>query len=389
MLPVRDRLECVAKHHIVLVPGLFGFAKLGGFDYFMHVEEALAARYLEHGDSCEFVLVSSPPTGSIVYRTEVLMDAISRSCSDDAGSIHLVGHSTGGLDIRLLCSPTAWPDPPDWFGRVRTATSISTPHYGTPLAYFLTTLAGTRLLEALSLLTYVTLRAGGPPLIVLTPLIAALGRADRLFGVEIKALERSTDLLLRFLEDQGQGEIREWFEGIHSDQGAIIQLTPESMDIFNAGIEDNPDVRYASLVTRMPPPGPVRLLRNLRSPINALSAAVFSTLYVGAGRTSRIYPPPNPSPEVRDYLEAALGLPIDNSLNDGLVPTMSMVWGEVIWAGTADHLDVLGHFRGDRDSGHTDWLVSGAGFREDDFDEAMDAIADFQLGTRTPLVEID
>ncbi|MBW2214844.1 MAG: hypothetical protein JRF48_10535 [Deltaproteobacteria bacterium] len=182
-----------------------------------------------------------------------------------------------------------------------------------------------------------------------------------------------------FLGEEGQSEVREWFDGIRSDQGAIIQLTPESMDIFNAGVENNPNLRYGCVVTRMPPPGPVRLLKNLRSPINALSAAVFSTLYVGAGRTSKVYPPPGPPPEVREYLELKLGRELDNSLNDGLVPTMSMIWGDVLWAGTADHLDVLGHFHGDRDSKHTDWLVSGAGFREDDFDEVMDAVAEFQL----------
>lgn len=369
----------MTKHHIVLVPGLFGFAKLGGFDYFMHVEEALASRFMERGDSCEFVLVSSPPTGSIVHRTEVLMDTIGRNCGDDAGAIHLVGHSTGGLDVRLLASPSAWPERPDWFGRVRTVTSIATPHYGTPLAYFLTTMAGTRLLEALSLLTYATLRAGGPPLTILAPLIAALGRADRLLGIEIKALERATELLLRFVEREGQSEVREWFAGIHSDQGAIIQLTPESMDIFNVGVEDDPALRYGCVVTRMPRPAPGRLLRDLRSPLHVLSAAVFTTLYVGAGRSSRIYPPPNPTPEVRAFLEEKLGLPLDNSLNDGLVPTTSMIWGDVLWSGTADHLDILGHFHGDRDSTHTDWMVSGAGFREDDFEDVMDAVADFQL----------
>ena len=370
------------KHHIVLVPGLFGFARLGGFDYFTHVEEALASRFLERGADCEFVLVSSPPTGSIVHRTQVLMDAIQKACSEDAGGIHLVGHSTGGLDIRLLASPTAWPELPDWFDRVRTVTSIATPHYGTPLAYFFTTLAGTRLLEALSLLTYMTLRAGGPPLTVLTPVIASLSRVDEAFGFESSLLEKTTELLLSFLGEEGLTEVQEWFDGIRSDQGAIIQLTPESMDIFNAGIEDNPSLRYGSVVTRMPPPGPVRLLKNLRSPVNALSAAIFSTLYVGAGRTSKVYPPPGPAPEVRQYLEQKLEREIDNTLNDGMVPTTSMIWGEVLWAGTADHLDVLGHFHGDRDSSHTDWMVSGAGFDESDFDEVMDAIADFQLGIR-------
>jgi hypothetical protein len=367
------------RHHVVLVPGLFGFAKLGGFDYFTHVEEALASRFMARGETCEFVLVSSPPTGSIVYRTEVLMDAIERSCGEGTGTIHLVGHSTGGLDVRLLASPSAWPDLPTWFDRVQSVTTIATPHYGTPLAYFLTTMAGTRLLETLSLLTYLTLRAGGPPLTVLTPLIAALGRIDRALGLEVRVLERTTDLLLRFIEDEGQSEVREWFNGIRSDQGAIIQLTPESMDIFNAGVEDNPNLRYGCVVTRMPPPAPVRLIRGLRSPIQALSAALFSTLYVGAGRTSRIYPPPNPSPEARQSVEQALGLELDNTLNDGLVPTASMIWGDVLWAGTADHLDILGHYAGDEDSGHTDWMVSGAGFRDPDFEEAMDAISDHQL----------
>ncbi len=348
----------------------------------MHVEEALASRFLERGADCEFVLVSSPPTGSIVHRTQVLMDAIQQSCADDAGAIHLVGHSTGGLDVRLLASPSTWPSAPDWFERVRTITSIATPHYGTPLAYFFTTMAGTRLLEALSLLTYVTLRAGGPPLTILTPAIAALGRMDRALGIEIKLVERSTALLLRFLGENGQAEVRDWFDGIRSDQGAIIQLTPESMDIFNAGVEDNPNLRYGCVVTRTPAPGPLRVAKNLRSPLNALSAAVFSPLYLGAGRTSKVYPPPNPEPEVREYLERELGQPLESSFNDGLVPTASMVWGEILWAGTADHLDVLGHFHGDRESSHTDWLVSGAGFRDEDFDEVMDAVAEFQLGTR-------
>lgn len=369
----------MSKHHIVLVPGLFGFAKLGGFDYFMHIEESLAQRFLERGERCEFILVASPPTGSIVHRTQVLMDAIQRSCSDDVGAIHLLGHSTGGLDVRLLASPSTWPELPDWFDRVRTVTSVATPHYGTPLAYFLTTLAGTRLLEALSLLTYVTLRAGGPPLTILAPLVAAAGRADELLGLEVKPLERTSELILGFLEQEGQTEIREWFEGIHSDQGAIIQLTPEAMDIFNVGIEDNPELRYGCVVTRMPAPVPWTFVRAVRSPFAMLSAAIFSTLYVGAGRTSKIYPPPNPSPEVREHLEQQLGVPFGNGLNDGLVPTASMIWGDVLWAGTADHLDILGHFRGDPDSGHTDWLVSGAGFREDDFEEVMDAVAEFQL----------
>lgn len=366
-----------AKHHIVLVPGLFGFARLGGFDYFMHVEEALETRFLERGTTCDFVLVSSPPTASIVYRTQVLRDTIARTCGDARSRIHLIGHSTGGVDIRLLASPTTWPALPDWFERVQTLTSIAAPHYGTPLAYFFTTLAGTRLLEALSFLTYLTLRAGGPPLTILTPLVASLGSID--LGVETNALERLTDLLLAFLGEEGQDEVREWFAGIHSDQGAIIQLTPESMDIFNAATEDNPNLRYGCVVSRSPRPPPLNTFRNLFFPARALSAAVFRPLHIGASRVSKVYPPPNPAPEVHALLEERFGQKLDIAFNDGLVPTTSMIWGDVVWAGAADHLDLLGHFDGGRDSDHTDWLVSGVGFREPDFDDVMDAVADFLL----------
>ena len=102
----------------MLVPGLFGFARLGGFDYFMHVEEALETRFLERGTSCDFVLVSSPPTASIVYRTQVLRDTIERTCAEGNSKIHLIGHSTGGVDVRLFASPTTQPELPQWFDRV-------------------------------------------------------------------------------------------------------------------------------------------------------------------------------------------------------------------------------------------------------------------------------
>ncbi|MEM8608537.1 MAG: hypothetical protein AAGF92_15645 [Myxococcota bacterium] len=366
------------RHHIALVPGLFGFAKLGGFDYFMHVEEALEQRFAEAGLECDFVLVSSPPTGSIVRRAEVLLDSIELAWADTEGPIHLVGHSTGGLDVRLFACPTARPLPTEWFSRVKTAVSVSTPHYGTPLAHELATLPGRRLLLALSVLTFRTLRTGGVPLTALAPLLASLGRADDILGLDIKVLDRITDRLLRS-ESEGGQEIRDWFERIRADRGAVIQLTPESMDIFNAGVENHPKVRYASVVTRMPRPAPVKVASSVMSPAGALSAAFFTTLYLGASNASRVYPSPRPAPEVEEYLQRQIGEPIEEGFNDGLVPTLSQVWGDVIWAGTADHLDILGHFKGEKGSGHTDWQVSGAGFNEAGFDEAMDAIADFLL----------
>jgi hypothetical protein len=58
--------------------------------------------------------------------------------------------------------------------------------------------------------------------------------------------------------------------------------------------------------------------------------------------------------------------------NDGVVPLTSQVWGELIWVGKADHLDIVGHFPGK--GGHTDWLASGARFNQHRFDAVMDRI---------------
>ena len=80
---------------------------------------------------------------------------------------------------------------------------------------------------------------------------------------------------------------------------------------------------------------------------------------------------------------------IGASANDGIVPTLSMLHGKLLWAGEADHLDVLGHFADDEDdspgngprseSRHRDWITSGARFSRKRFHALLDALATFQL----------
>ena len=79
-------------------------------------------------------------------------------------------------------------------------------------------------------------------------------------------------------------------------------------------------------------------------------------------------------------IEQSAAGPLSERLTDGIVPTLSMLNGRLLWCGMADHLDVVGHFRDDhRPARHTDWLASGAQFNRAGFKEAMDAIARFIL----------
>jgi triacylglycerol esterase/lipase EstA (alpha/beta hydrolase family) len=371
-------------HRVYLVPGMFGFGRLAGYDYFEHVERALAARFEDAGVELRMEVVPTPPTASIRRRARVVTATVSDTGGDDDGPIHLIGHSTGGLDARLLASPTVQLKLPaelqTWRrGRLRTVTTMNTPHHGTPLAQFFTTVSGTRLLYALSLLTFTTLRYGGPPLTVFSSLVAAIGSLDEALGIDIHLLDRTTDLVLRFVGDQGRDEVRTWLDGISRDQGGILQITPETMDLFNATTENSTEIRYGSTVTAAPPPRAIRLATRIRSPYQALSATIYSTIYTVTAREHEHYKSPLPDGDARHVIDGGIGKEVSGASNDGIVPTLSQIWGELLWAGRGDHLDVVGHFHSDDDERHVDWLASGASYDKPRFESSMDAIASFLL----------
>src|SRR5690349_22569220 len=96
----------MTTHHVYFVPGMFGFGRLAGYDYFHHVREAIESRFADAGVEVVFEVVPTPPTSSLRHRARMLAKAV-RQSAGDAGPIHLVGHSTGGLDLRLVLSPSS------------------------------------------------------------------------------------------------------------------------------------------------------------------------------------------------------------------------------------------------------------------------------------------
>jgi triacylglycerol lipase len=185
-----------STHQVYLVPGFLGFANLGRLSYFGHVRRILTARFTELGLSARIHIVRTPPTASLPLRAARVVETIATTARRGGEPIHLIGHSSGGLDVRLLTAPgvglpTTF-DVEQLAARVRTVVTVSTPHHGTPLAAFFTTLRGQQLLQLLSLNTIYVLRFGHLPLSALLwmgslvvrfgDLIADSELLDELFG---------------------------------------------------------------------------------------------------------------------------------------------------------------------------------------------------------------
>src|SRR6478752_3415349 len=371
-------------HRVYFVPGMFGFAHLAGYDYFKHVRAGLEQRFAQAGIEAVFEDVPAPPTSSLRYRSRILAATVAKSAASDTGPIHLIGHSTGGLDVRLVLSPKVnlgvAPEQLAWRDRVVSAVTINTPHYGTPLATYFATVSGTRVLYVLSLLTVVSLTIGEPSLAIFSRLVAGVGGIDSLFGGDMKVFSRVTDSVLRFVDREGRGEIADFLSKVRIDQGAIIQIMPEAMDLFNAATVLDARVRYGCVVSAAAQPRAMRFARRLWSPYAAFTAAIYATLYQFASQQSEVYPYARPSQRETEFLRVGIDHDVNGESNDGIVPTLSMLWGELLWAGEADHLDVLGHFHDEREkTEHTDWITSGSRFTSQRFGALLDAIVDYQL----------
>jgi len=115
--------------NIVLAHGILGFSRVAGVDYFRGV----AHHFRQQGH--RVLAPTLDPTQGIAYRGAQLRDQISAALNsgalDAAQLTHVVAHSMGGLDSRWMLSPAN----PGRIGvRIRSLTTIGTPHRGTPVA---------------------------------------------------------------------------------------------------------------------------------------------------------------------------------------------------------------------------------------------------------------
>lgn len=136
------------SHPVVFCHGLLGFdsVTIGPAIAPLQVSHwrGIASVLQNHG--VKVLVTRVPATSSPIDRAQVLLHKIEHTYPNQ--SVHLIGHSMGGLDCRYLTTHLT-----DRSFKVLSVTTIATPHRGSSFAdHFLTTLGKERLPQLLSLL---------------------------------------------------------------------------------------------------------------------------------------------------------------------------------------------------------------------------------------------
>lgn len=353
--------------HLVLVPGFFGFVNFGKLVYFAHVREFLAHEFERRGVDITIHSARTHPVASLRERAADLRDFIAGL---PPGRVHVVGHSSGGLDARLMMSPgvdLGAGDVEAHAARVCGVTTICTPHRGSPLSDHLVGMIGAPLLRTFSILTVLMLREGRLParlsLRFARALIGERLLPDTPVHVVLESLEHEAkQALARGSAPQDRLSLEAFMQQVRATPHLITQLMPETLDLFNALVSDRPGVDYSCVVARGPAPGLTSQWRTKTSPYEQATHFFYQWLYRRTAEFSTEFSV-RYTTEQREVMRAAWGEVPSIKDNDGLVPAASQVHGRILHAATADHLDVIGHLHDPEHVGqHHDLIASGSGF---------------------------
>lgn len=366
----------MARRIVFLVPGFFGFTSIGAVSYFEDVERMLSRALRRRGVEARIVTCATQPTASIPRRADALRLQVIRNGGLRAGELHFVGHSTGGLDVRMLLTPGVKISRGKTADRIaertRTAISVNTPHHGTPLANHFVSVHGQTLLLVLSALA--TSGQGRRAILAAAKAVAMAARLDDCLGRNEGPLDRIAAGVLRRMRFDRSDPVWKYLGEIERDQGAVLQLTPEGIALFDAAVSNRPGIEYGCVVAGVPKPRERLDVRALADPEYVALRALFRLLHVLTSKPHPRYPYPKPSRATQRLLDRGLGFKATPGISDGIVPTLSQLHGRVLHVARADHLDIVGHYTlAGGSSGN--WLPSGAGFTREAFDAAWESVA--------------
>jgi hypothetical protein len=380
-----------ASDSIFLVPGLGGFGVFGDPEppsptradegdlsrgarrnrlaYFERAASVLSAHagIGEH----EIYFLEPPPTGSLGARVGYLWSRVvewALRARDSEAKLHLVGHSTGGLDVRLLLNPEylyLWPHATRprhdvWevvIARIGGVVALSAPMWGSPLVDLIpgSPHAAATLLSLLAIAGERRVLVPGRS-ILLGTLVEILSRGD--------VNDRAIGGFLHNMDDAVKAQVGHFLADIATDHRLLEDLRPSKMLELNAKIltgDAKGRVKIACSVA--PEPKAIRTLTHGWRAI--LYAYMHARARCDLGHRPRSFPWVGAGPKHACSPDATDGVvPLSSQTIDGTAD--AIVFG--------DHFDVVGHYPKGRAGGVT-LLNSGARFTDRSFDALWTRIA--------------
>lgn len=396
--------------HIVLVPGFAGFDALGQVHYYAGTsatyQEWLRAQPV-HGCGRRSVLhyFDSLPSGAVATRAArlhaYLAKRVARNEFQPGDRLVLVGHSTGGLDIRHLLMGLARPDEVPVEGATAEAITVSnrellsmiqrvvflsTPHYGSNIAD--DWLTHTWLARAALRVGLWALHASlCIPSRYLSRLLGPKPELDAWYAIQDALLEahdmdlhdpvKSADAREAF------SQISLWMTQMAHDFSVLTDLSTEKN--ARKAEEDWPhQVLTRSYATVSPAPARSAFkLRSLLASLGTRAPEPATDLIYRVAHAMTAEGKFRGRMKIEEnWFEAPAQLvgPLDDTASDGIVNTASMFWkhGGKTTLVLADHGDIIGHFRRDPETHDArdktgrrfesyDFFKSGSAFNETTF----------------------
>lgn len=378
---------------VLLVPGFLAFDTLGKHSYFAETVGSAISAGLTGTPGRTFLVqaISAPPVDSLLARQGALLTIMQQCLAEHPSArIHLLGHSTGGLDAELLTRVTdlrgaVWDENANAARRrLCSLVSIAAPLAGTTLASAPLAAILAEPVSAWPRAVVEATRRGtlDDATVQLLQLGAAFPRLlwDRAFKNILSGVLTDTSRLFMFL-----GNIV-WRHGL------IADLQPERVAGLMAAPEDPklPRFRRARFLTVAPEterPTP--------------EAKLFDAFYSATKQAASTDPVPSFVPELQRRIRQGQILSIGDSAklrkqvdalhpgdNDGIVNTLRQLMppagarfqielDRTVAIVLADHLDVVGYYPSNKVSGkptpnrrradgtqQNGFLESGANFRD-------------------------
>jgi len=385
---------------IVLIPGFLGFDKLGKHSYFADTVGAEIKRVLPQ-PGVLIQPVGASPAGSLRERQCELLDALRDLVAKHGPDLrlHLVGHSTGGLDAELLTRAKSlaglpWSDDQTRTRRaVRSIITVASPLAGTTLAASpLATFFGVR--SIWDVLPMLRGKAG------FATVSALLRLAEG--ALELRNDRAALDVLYGLLD--GSPRLAAFVMRVWLRRALISDLRPEQLAqlTHSSADESLPELHRARVLTIAPKSEKQTKAGKLfdlfySSTAEAAEREESTSDVLLLARALRAAPIPRIAGDraLLDALIAKLG-PADN---DGIVNTLRQLFpcaseaelaaelGHVVAFVLADHLDVVGYFPGNPVITHSParffehgesqngFLESGAHFRAPQLQELYQLVA--------------